>query len=98
MLPAHVDRGADRLRGNLVDESVHDIRTVIGQQVLTTQAVELHVADAVAAADHSLRCELIRKPHARREVMRVRMDQVRDGTELPLEAKISDLLARQKVR
>ena len=73
--PCSAGRNDARGRVGLVDDRVDDLRTVDRQHVAAAGAAEVHVADAVAAADRRARTERIGEAEARPEVVAVRIDQ-----------------------
>ena len=85
--------GGLAVRGVFGDERIDRVGAVAGELVRAGDSVELHIADAVAAADDCLRCGRVGESEARCEVERVDLNQGRGGGRARLRG---DQRARQR--
>src|SRR5207244_789033 len=66
---------ANTLAGKLIDDRVNNVGTVIRQQILATETIEVDVADAVGGADHRLGEQLVGQTDARGPILACWMNQ-----------------------
>ena len=68
-------RGAEALGGHLVDDRVDDVGTVVAEQVLAAEAVEVDEADAIGRADGGLGAEAVGEADAGSPIVAIGVDE-----------------------